>query len=509
MTETGSAGLWQAVPLPRLFRAGIIAGVAALALIVAASAFAAYQYWAGNFHEVLAGELYRSAQLTPMQFQAYRDRYKIRSILNLRGANPGSEWYRAEARTAAADGVTLIDFKMSARRELEPAQAADLIALMVAAPKPLLVHCKSGADRTGLAVALYLASAKKVEEGTAEAQMALYTGTFHRPTRPTLPWTEVSRPWSRASVTAAPEPRGLLQDDRQSRLFARTAAARIAFGCAGQIARKWRLAAGIVAAEPRPPTSISHAPPCAELRLEFGRKVECKLEQGRCARHERTARRDPMRVVFRCDPMLAPHLPRPVAARTVLPDWLRAMPAGVFSEVHQREIRTVKHCPPFVDAMAYGFMILLPCDVRVDDRALSWEWPVPEPATPRHPRAPISFHVPEQLRGSPVARGGAALKFNSFWTIELEEGWSLFCTHPANRDDLPFRLMTGLVDADRFHDGGINFPAVWIDDSFAGVLQRGTPVAQCFPVPRTALSLAFELLDGEHREKYSATVSKS
>ena len=58
-------------------------------------------------------------------------------------------------------------------------------------------------------------------------------------------------------------------------------------------------------------------------------------------------------------------------------------------------------------------------------------------------------------------RRQAAIKFNSFWTIELEPGWSLFATHPVNRDDLPFRLISGLVDADRFHDGGINFPAIW------------------------------------------------
>ncbi len=78
----------------------------------------------------------------------------------------------------------------------------------------------------------------------------------------------------------------------------------------------------------------------------------------------------------------------------------------------------------------------------------------------------------------------AAIKFNSFWTIELEPGWSLFATHPVNRDDLPFRLVSGLVDSDRFHDGGINFPAVWTKPDFSGVLERGTPVAQCFAVPR-------------------------
>jgi len=216
-----------------------------------------------------------------------------------------------------------------------------------------------------------------------------------------------------------------------------------------------------------------------------------------------------MRMIFRCDPALSDHLPRPVAARGMLPDWLRAMPAKASSDIHGREIRTVKQCPPFVDAMAYGVLILLPCDVTVDRGSFSWAWNIPEPATSGHPRAPLSFHVAAQFAQAPFARNGqAAIKFNSFWTIELEPGWSLFATHPVNRDDLPFRLITGLVDADRFHDGGINFPAVWMQPEFSGVLPRGTPVAQVFAVPRVTPQLEFECFDAAHQQAYEKTVAE-
>src|SRR6201994_4620088 len=216
-----------------------------------------------------------------------------------------------------------------------------------------------------------------------------------------------------------------------------------------------------------------------------------------------------MRMIFRCDPALERHLPRPIPARNALPDWLRQMPASAHSEIHGRDIRTVKQCPPFVDAMAYGVMILLPCDVTVDRGAFSWDWDIPAPATEGHPRAPLSFHVAAQLAGAPFARDGqAAIKFNSFWTIACDEGWSLFATHPLNRDDLPFRTISGLVDADRFHDGGINFPAVWTRPDFSGVLEKGTPVAQCFAVPREALQLVFEPFDAAHQAAYAKTVSE-
>lgn len=215
-----------------------------------------------------------------------------------------------------------------------------------------------------------------------------------------------------------------------------------------------------------------------------------------------------MRIVFRCDPALADVLPQPVSARTVLPDWLRAMPRKAYSEIHGREIRTVKQCPPFIDAMAHGFMVLLPCDVTVNDGAFAWDWGIPEPATEGHPRAPLSFHVPEQLAGSPLSNGLAAVKFNSFWTIELEAGWSLFATHPVNRLDLPFRLLTGIVDSDRLYDAGINFPALWTDPGFSGVLPKGTPVAQCFPVPRAPPELVFESFDATHAAAYAKIVAE-
>ncbi len=213
-----------------------------------------------------------------------------------------------------------------------------------------------------------------------------------------------------------------------------------------------------------------------------------------------------MRIVFRCDPALYDRLPRPVAARGVLPDWLRNMPASAFSELHEQQIRTVKHCPPFIDAMAHGFVIPLPCDVTVRDGKFSWSWDLPPLAVETHPRSPLSFHVPAQLTETPFhdpAR--AVIKFNSFWTIELEPGYALFATHPVNRADLPFRLLTGLVDADRFNDVGILFPAVWVDPNFDGVLPAGTPVAQCFAVTRDVAELVVEPLSHEAQRRYDET----
>ncbi|MGO6986949.1 tyrosine-protein phosphatase, partial [Rhizobium leguminosarum] len=82
----------------------------------------------------------------------------IRSIINLRGENVGKAWYDEEIAVSKELGITHINFGMSARRELDQNKVEELLATMRSAPKPVLIHCKAGADRTGLASALYLAA---------------------------------------------------------------------------------------------------------------------------------------------------------------------------------------------------------------------------------------------------------------------------------------------------------------------------------------------------------------
>ncbi|WP_050588641.1 tyrosine-protein phosphatase [Mesorhizobium sp. L2C066B000] len=70
-------------------------------------------------------------------------------------------------------GIRHIDFPMNARTELTQQQSLALIALLQSAPKPVLIHSKEGADRTGLAAALYLAALARANEPVSEAQLSV------------------------------------------------------------------------------------------------------------------------------------------------------------------------------------------------------------------------------------------------------------------------------------------------------------------------------------------------
>jgi hypothetical protein len=203
-------------------------------------------------------------------------------------------------------------------------------------------------------------------------------------------------------------------------------------------------------------------------------------------------------ITFRCPPELDAILPRPIPAVQGVPDWFKAMPAKAFSAVMQTERMTVKKCPPFIDAMTYGFLIPLATDLHVENETFTWELDFPSSAITSYARSPLDFHDSAQVIGTPLFDEDAfIIKFNNFWTIETPPGYSLLVTHPVNRHDLPFTTLTGLVDTDLYKDSFINFPAQWRNSKFAGVLPKGTPVAQCLPVKRDLWSSRFDTITGD------------
>ncbi len=132
----------------------------------------------GNIHAVEEGAFYRSGQLGTDHLAATIKRCGIRTIVNLRGAAPGQEWYEQEIATARNLRVGHIDLSMSADKEPDPETLERLVLYMRESPKPMLAHCKAGADRSGLASALYLLTLRHKPPSEASGQLSFWYGHF-------------------------------------------------------------------------------------------------------------------------------------------------------------------------------------------------------------------------------------------------------------------------------------------------------------------------------------------
>ena len=105
-----------------------------------------------NFFPVGPGA-WRSNQPSPARIRWFASQ-GIVTILNLRGAHPYSP-YLFEEETCREIGMGLINFPMQARALDTPERLLALLDIFDSIEKPFVMHCKSGADRAGLASALY------------------------------------------------------------------------------------------------------------------------------------------------------------------------------------------------------------------------------------------------------------------------------------------------------------------------------------------------------------------
>jgi protein tyrosine phosphatase (PTP) superfamily phosphohydrolase (DUF442 family) len=150
-----------------------------LVILVLLFIFGAYAYvhGGGNFHEVEKGMVYRSSWLGAEGLEKAIARHGVKSVLNLCGEQPGKAWYDGEVTVSRRFGVRLISLAFSANTPLDSNQIAQLADALRDSPKPLLIHCRAGSDRTGLACALYVAS-HGGSYRDAQDQLSLFYGHF-------------------------------------------------------------------------------------------------------------------------------------------------------------------------------------------------------------------------------------------------------------------------------------------------------------------------------------------
>lgn len=109
-----------------------------------------------NFHWVVPDEAARSAQAYAGFLGPFLQAHGIRTLINLRGSNPRHLWWRYETRACARAGVLHCDARFNSRQLPAGAMLLDLLNTFDMAPRPLLIKCSGGQDRTSFAAAIYL-----------------------------------------------------------------------------------------------------------------------------------------------------------------------------------------------------------------------------------------------------------------------------------------------------------------------------------------------------------------
>lgn len=109
-------------------------------------------FWT-NLFEIAPG-VWRSNQPSQDRLRKYKA-MGINTVLNLRGVTDRSP-YLFEKEACHELGMSMVNHKLSARSLARKAELLSLLDTFETIQKPFVMHCKSGADRAGLAAALYL-----------------------------------------------------------------------------------------------------------------------------------------------------------------------------------------------------------------------------------------------------------------------------------------------------------------------------------------------------------------
>lgn len=109
-----------------------------------------------RFFPVIENQIYRSAQLSVSRLDDIIQGYGIRTIIALIGPEKGAPWYENEKALAAQRQVQMLNIGFGSHELPQHNRLNQLVDALLGAQRPVLLHCRRGADRTGMASAIAL-----------------------------------------------------------------------------------------------------------------------------------------------------------------------------------------------------------------------------------------------------------------------------------------------------------------------------------------------------------------
>jgi len=184
------------------------------------------------------------------------------------------------------------------------------------------------------------------------------------------------------------------------------------------------------------------------------------------------------KVLFRTEPDLLDFIPQPIPARSVIPEWFKKLDSFYDHEETKVKQRTIKRCPPVLDAMVSGWLIPTVAEINIvvsnNGEGVSWYT--------EFDRSVIEPHSNEQIKGHPDLPK-PPLKFINHWHMKTPPGWSTLFTPLVNREQEFFTPMSGIVETDK-HEANVNFPSFVTKEDGSYIIPPGTPIVQAIPFKR-------------------------
>jgi protein tyrosine/serine phosphatase len=110
------------------------------------------RFWFNNQHDI-GGGMFRANQPSPERIAKLAEQ-GIKTIVNLRGPSPKG-FYDLEVEACEKHNIKLVNFRMYSRDTPTKESLHAAKDLFEGIEYPALMHCKSGADRTGITGVLY------------------------------------------------------------------------------------------------------------------------------------------------------------------------------------------------------------------------------------------------------------------------------------------------------------------------------------------------------------------
>ena len=108
-----------------------------------------------NMHPVGTKGMWRANQPSPNRIKWLADN-GFKTILNLRGTQPGRPYYDLEHEACERHGLAIVDLPWGSREAPYVERIEQLIEVFNSIEYPAMMHCKSGADRAGIVAVMYM-----------------------------------------------------------------------------------------------------------------------------------------------------------------------------------------------------------------------------------------------------------------------------------------------------------------------------------------------------------------